>query len=152
MNLLAPYLLYLKLGFAALIVFGIYHFGTSHQKTKDDAVAAQLRIETQQAILDSQKANEALKQRLEKNHAEAVNALNIAMSVPIPVLRLPKVACPGQEQSTPGSVPAYRYSDLLSGQIEQVLSDGRSRTRETVAACQVDLNSCNVVRSWAAQQ
>ena len=77
MNALAPYLVYIKLGIGIFIVYLVFSFGESHERTKRDLQDAQQAIQTQKVIAEAQAENERLKTTLKEQYDENTKKLAI---------------------------------------------------------------------------
>ena len=143
MNFLSPYLMYLKLAAVALIVAVVYFYGVNHQKQKDE-------LEKAKIIEQARVTNDKLIKKLENDHEQAVKALNIAMSVPIPRVRLP--TCPSTQRPTTGSVHGGDTDRLFLTETERILGEDRQRTYAIIGEAEKELASCRVVKEWAKKQ
>ena len=143
MNFLSPYMTYIKFAGFILAAVIFYNFVTNHQKQKDE-------LEKAKIIEQARVTNDKLIKKLENDHEQAVKALNIAMSVPIPRMRLP--TCPSTQRPATGSVHGGDDDRILSGRIEKILDEGRSRVKGIVGACESELRSCQVIKEWAKKQ
>lgn len=142
----------------ALILSG-YLYGRHVQGIKDDANIAQERLTWTQAVADGQAAiasaviaNDALKTKLEVQHAQANHALNILLSHPAPGVQLP--ACVSSASS--GQVDAASGSELQAAGSERAANSAQAAFDEAQRGMEADaaewsraLNACAVVIEWA---
>lgn len=94
--------------------------------------------------------NDDLKKQLEKDHENAVTALNTVLSAPIPRVRLP--SCPDQARSATGSKPAEQPARILPTETESILAADRQRTWGIIGEAEKELSDCRVVKKWAESQ
>ena len=127
----------------AIIGYFITYFYGVHQgelkNASKDAIALNKAIQ----------ANDLLKSKLEKEHDEAQDAINVVMGInPPPVfVRLAPRDC--KPVTALGGESANDQSDVLSGEIERILDSGRQRIKGIVADAEKELNGCHTVQKWA---
>ena len=131
------------------LLFGALLFGIGYEYGKvagKNIVIAADSIKLNQAY----KENDELKSKLEVDHENSVKAINTVMSVPIPRVSIPRSI--GKTKPSTGSVQTIDPTDVLLGKVETIFSAERQRTLEIVGEAEIELASCNVVKTWAKAQ
>ena len=134
--------LYLKLAIAAAILaalWGLHHYidkgGYDRRVAEENA-----------AIIKATKENDALKSRLEDDHAKSIAALNVLLDTPAPRVRIP--TCPQTTSPTGIQVPdaTGQRTDLGN---QEVLDRITNRLDSKAAEWSRALSACKVVMEWA---
>lgn len=147
-----PYLIIGLIVFWLASLLGAEQYGDHARGVKDDLATAKEHLAIAKVIQTQSEENDALKTKLEVDHANSEAALNTLLSAPAPIVRVPHCASTGKVNSTPGSsVPAT--SPERAGDETQIAFDAFRQGLESDAAeWSRALNACKVVMDWAKAQ
>jgi len=118
----------------------------AERKTWSDAI-----LEGQKAVTKAVTDNDALKTKLEIQHAQANDALNVLLSHPAPRVRLPaclSTAADSSSNSATGSAVPITATERASDRNQQILDDITERLKSKAVEWSKALNACSVVMGW----
>ena len=124
--------------------FAIYRYGRHVEFLKQDNLR-------KTAIIQATKENDALKSKLEEDHAQATAALNVLLNTHAPRVRLP--VCPSGESNPTGGgqVPAPQSERTRLGSQELLDEAGRHLESKAVEWSRA-IEACRVVMEWSRAQ
>lgn len=134
------------LGVAVLILaaYGVYWYvGMEGYKRGQ----AEMTAKQNETIITATKANDALKQQLEIDHAKANAALNVILATPAPRVRIP--SCPAQPIPSVTDQLPITAIERADDRGQQILDRARERLELKAAEWSRALNACNLVFEWA---
>jgi hypothetical protein len=133
-------------------ILGAEQYGDHARGIKDDLQAAKLQLAEDKKINDARNENDALNQELEKQHANAETALNILLSIPAPIVRIPTCGNSGTSAAAVGSklldAGGQRAADTFQSAFDDFIKGSRTDASEWSTA----LNACKPVMTWAKSQ
>jgi hypothetical protein len=103
-------------------------------------------------ILDAQTANDALKTKLEIDHANSEAALNALLSIPAPSVRVPTCASAGKVNASSGSAVQTSGPERASNEAQISFDQFRQGLESDAAEWSKALNACQSVMDWSKSQ
>lgn len=112
------------------------------------------RQKASEAVTKAVQDNDLLKSTLEKQHAQANDALNVILGVHAPRVQMPRTACP--ESNPPlaasGSASSVAGNGILQPDPQIALDEFTKQLEQEAAYADTMIENCRVLKLWSLEQ